>query len=104
MIYTTVKDAGATLDFAIDWGTWLVSGDSIATSTWTITGPDSALTIVSTAIMASNAKGTANAQAVAWLSGGTLGNVYRATNKITTSSTPTARIDERSIQVTIVQL
>lgn len=98
-----VKDVLATLDYAIDWGAWL-NGDTIASSTWTLSGPDAALTIVSSSIAPSASTGAASSQAVVWLSGGTLGATYELTNRITTTSAPFARVQEQTLQFTIAQL
>ena len=86
------KDPGATLNYGIDWQDddtpWLATGDSIASSTWTvpsgITKESDSSTSTTTTIK---------------ISGGTLGAVYDLVNRITTSVS--GEIDERTIRITI---
>lgn len=80
------KDPDSTLDYQIDWATWL-DGDTITTSSW---AADSGLTIDSD----TNTVTTATV----WLSGGTLGQRYEVTNTIVTTA---GRTDERSFIVRI---
>jgi hypothetical protein len=49
-----------------------------------------------------NATGVPNSLITAWLSGGTVGSVYVVTYTWTTNSQPVQRVDQRSLQVTIV--
>lgn len=80
-------DPNAKLDYAVKWTTWLEAGETIATSTW----------IVPAGItQATPPPGEAAGVATIWLSGGTLGQVYRVTNRVTTSL---GRTDDRSIQI-----
>lgn len=83
-----LKDDNAVIDFSEDWSSWLASGETIATSSWSVS-PDS-LTIDS------NTNDTTSA--TAWVSGGTVGTVYRLTNRITTSA---SRTDERTVVVRV---
>lgn len=86
MLGNLTKDPNAALDYAIDWHAWL-SGDTIATSTWTVpTG------ITKT----SDTHDTTTA--TVWLSGGSVGQTYQLTNTITTAG---GRTDERTFQLTI---
>lgn len=83
------KDPDAVLPYSIDWSDWLVSGDTIATSTWAAeTGitvdSDSETTQVTTVV----------------LSGGTVGETYRVRNRIVTANGYT---DDRSIWVTVCE-
>lgn len=82
-----VKDPASVLDYARDWSEWLAAGETITTSTWTAdpTNADAVLHI--------NSSSQANGVATIWLSGGTVGVVYRITNRVTTSA---ARVDERT--------
>ncbi|MBI2818111.1 MAG: hypothetical protein HYX72_14345 [Acidobacteria bacterium] len=80
------KDPEATLDYAVDWTRWL-SGDTIQTSEWTV---PAGLTQV-------NASNTTT-KATIWLSGGTAGQSYTVTNRITTAA---GRTDERSITIRV---
>ena len=80
------KDTEAVLDYSIDWGTWMPSGDSINTSTWAITaisGDTDALTVDSNAISTN--------VATAVISGGTAGNIYTVSNTIATNNNITER-------------
>ena len=80
------KDPSAILDYSIDWSLWL-NGDTIATSSWTV---PTGLTKVSD---------TKNdSSTTVWLSGGTLGQTYTVTNRITTAN---GRTDERSIIIKV---
>jgi len=79
------KDPSAVLDFTLDWSSWLASGETISTSTWT----------VPTGLTKDSSSNTATATTV-WLSGGTAGQFYPYVNRIVTSQ---ARTDERTIVV-----
>ena len=78
---TFAKDPDAVLDYAVDWLRWL-AGDEIATSVWIV--PDG-LTRVSDA--------ATTTKATVWLSGGTAGQSYTLTNRITTTG---GRTEDRS--------
>ena len=80
------KDPQAVLDYAIDWTKWLDEvGDTIETSTW----------IVPTGLTKVTETNTSNLATV-WLSGGTVGENYTVTNRITTVG---GRADDRSITI-----
>jgi len=81
------KDPIAVLDYGWDWNDWL-DGDSISTSTWSISGADSSLTEASSSVAAGIA--------TIWMSGGTDGVIYTVTNKVVTAG---GRTDERSFMV-----
>jgi len=85
------KDPNATLDYQIDWANWLASGESIVSAVWTVTGA-TLVTSVATATTAT-----------AWLSGGTVGTGISATCRITTDSTPVARVDDRTLLLNVVE-
>lgn len=85
MPYT--HDPNAILDYAVDWSTWLASGETITASTWTV--PTGLTTATPAASFAAG-------KATIWLTGGTAGTSYRVTNHITTSA---GRQDERSLQI-----
>jgi hypothetical protein len=86
--FYATKDPNSDLDYAVNWGDWLVGTDTISTSTWT--GPTD-LTIYG------DSHGTATT--TTWISGGTSGEVYTVTNRVQTAA---GRIDERSIEFTMV--
>jgi hypothetical protein len=77
-----LHDPNAKLDYGFDWSSWLASGETILTSTWTV---ESGLTKVS-----DNNSTTAT---TIWVKGGTAGESYIITNHITTSA---GREDDRS--------
>lgn len=87
-----IADPTAVLDYAINWASWLQTGETITASTWTVpagitqTTPAPSFTATTTTI---------------WLTGGTIGATYRVTNHVTTSG---GRQDERSFDVTIADL
>lgn len=80
------KDPDAVLDYSIDWTTWL-AGDTISTSTWTvpagITKDSDSSTTTSTTV---------------WLSGGSLGQNYKLTNRIVTAG---GRTEDRSVEIQV---
>lgn len=83
------KDPSELLDYQVSWADWLLSGETIATSTWTVAsglteGVSSATTTVTTI----------------WLSGGTNGEFYDVTNHVVTSA---ARTGDRTFTIQIVQ-
>lgn len=88
--FTILKDPNATLDYYIDWTSWLSSGESIVTSTWTCT--NTTITLPSTTNF-----GTATT--TVWVASGIAGEVYNITNRIATSGT---RTEERTIQFTVI--
>ncbi len=79
---TFVKDPEAVLDYGFDWSDWLADGEVISASTWTI---PTGLTKVSDSFD--------DNETVAWLSGGTVEEVYTIVNHIVTSD---GREDDRS--------
>jgi len=83
------KDPDAVLDFFVNWEDWLAAGETISTSTWT----------VSTGISKGSTSATSTVATV-WLSGGTAGVTYTATNRIVTSA---GRTDERSLMIEVKQ-
>ena len=86
---TFIKDPDAVLDYSINWSTWLVTGDTIVTSTWTA---DTGITIDSDS-------NTTTATTV-WLSGGTAGESYGVTNHIVTDD---GREDDRTITILVCE-
>lgn len=88
-----LKDPDADLDYRVDWSQWLAAGETITGSSWTVpvgitqgTGPQ-APTFDSTS-------------ATIWLTGGTDGQAYPITNRVTTSA---GRVDDRTITITVRQ-
>lgn len=98
------KDPDSTIDYLFDFapntngrdanGTdWLSTGESIASHT---IEADAGITVVSSALSDSNRS------VRVWLSGGTAGNAYNVTCRITTDTSP-ARIEDRSIVVEVLE-
>ena len=82
------KDPQAVLDYAFDWGDWLDSGETIASTTITVA---SGLT--------KDSDSESDGIVTIWLSGGTAGTSYTVACKIVTSS---SRTDERSITIMVI--
>lgn len=82
-----IKDPDAVLDYMFDWSSWLSSGESITSSTM----------IVSSGINLDSSTNTST-KATAWISGGTSGQPYSVTNRITTSA---GRTDDRTITIRV---
>lgn len=80
------KDTEAVLDYSINWSDWMPQGDSVNTSTFTVTaisGDTDALAVNSSAISTN--------VCTAVLSGGTAGNIYTVSNTIATNNNITER-------------
>ena len=83
---TFTKDPNAVLDYGIDWTRWL-AGDQIATSEW----------IIPTGLTKMADSKTATSATV-WLSGGSVGQSYTVTNRITTAA---GRTEDRSFTIRV---
>jgi hypothetical protein len=83
---TFTKDPDAILDYAVDWSRWL-AGDTIAASVW----------IVPTGLTKATESNTAT-KAIVWLSGGSAGQNYTVTNRITTAA---GRTEDRSFTIRV---
>lgn len=83
------KDPDAVLDYGIDWSAWLAAGDSVETSAWTVA---SGLVGASPQL-----DGTV---ASIMISGGTAGQTYTVTNRITTAN---GRTEDRSFRVKVAE-
>lgn len=85
------KDPDALLDYEMEWGDWL-DGDTISNSEW----------IVPAGITKDPVKGDrvsdAGTETIIWLQGGTEGQKYILTNRITTAA---GRIDDRTVTLKI---
>jgi len=92
------KDPFAVLDYTLDWTNWLPSGynlSSITVTAETISGDAAALTIDSST--------NTNKLATAFISGGTVGNVYNVEYKITaTKGGATSIKDSRNFRIKVV--
>lgn len=85
MIKSYQKDPAATLDYTIDWATWLETGDTITAHTFT-----------APAGLVKESDSHTDTAATVWISGGTAGTAYDVTCQITTAG---GRIDERTITI-----
>ena len=83
---TFTKDPNAVLDYTIDWTRWL-AGDQIAASEWLV---PTGLTKMADSKTASSA--------TVWLSGGTAGQSYTVTNRVTTTG---GRTEDRSFTIRV---
>ncbi len=79
------KDPSAVLDYQFDWSGWLQESETISSATVTV---DSGLT--------KDSQSNTTTKATVWLSGGTLGAVYKVACRITTNQ---GRTDERTIGI-----
>jgi hypothetical protein len=86
-----LKDPEAVLDYAVDWGAEYLSGDALATSSWSVS-PDEP----GGAAIAGSAFDLLIA--TVQVGGGTPGKIYRVTNHVTTAS---GREDSRSIMLRV---
>ncbi len=86
-----LKHPDATLDYAVDWGSEYLSGETLATSGWTVEPVETGgLTLASSAFDLLIATAT--------VSGGKTSKIYRLTNHVTTT---TGRDDSRSIMLRV---
>jgi hypothetical protein len=83
------KDPDAVLDWVWDWNEWLDEGETIVTSQF-----------ITTVGLVIDSIGNTTKTATVWLSGGTAGQVYQVTNRITTTS---GRTDDRSITIRVTE-
>lgn len=93
-------DPSAERFIEFDWSAALVKRDgttaAIATSTFSIIGPDSALTYDNASILSGATSTTARVK------GGTNGKTYTLTNRIVTNESP-SQTDERSVFIRIAE-
>ena len=91
-----LKDPDATsVPYVISWVDYLSglsASETIVSSSWSVTGPDSALTIMAASIV------TGGQQTQVRISGGTAGALYWLTDRITTSS---GVVDDGSIGIQV---
>ncbi len=82
-----LKDPGASIDYSFDWNAGYLSGQTVATSAWSVVpGEADGVRVVS-------ASSTLR-QTGALVAGGVAGRVYRLTNLVTLSD---GRVDERTL-------
>lgn len=92
---TAMKDPDSREVYTFDWTDWLVDDAQLSTSTWTVSGPDAALTTDHAGIVDGLLKTRVR------INGGTAGKTYQLTNRVTTDETP-AQTDDRSITIRVV--
>ena len=80
------KDPDAVVDYGVDWVRWL-AGDTLALAVW----------LVPAGIVEDSSNHTATA-AYIWLSGGTVGESYRLTNRITTAL---GRVQDQTVVIPV---
>lgn len=88
-------DPDSRLDYSLDWSEWLSSGDTLSTSTWTvstITGDTAPLDVESVNT------NTQTGITTAIISGGTAGNTYTVKCAVETGS---GLIDERTFRLIV---
>lgn len=88
-----LKDPGAALDYAIDWGAEYLGDDLIAQSEWSVT-PDEPGGV---SVVGSDFDATISTVQAA---GGTPGRIYKLVNRVVLDS---GRIDDRSIVLRVEQ-
>lgn len=88
------QDPNAVLDHMIDWTGYLQSGETIQASGWQVDDPPDGTLVLA-------AEQNSTTAAVVWASFGTLGNVYKVRNRITTSH---GRTDDQTILLYITQM
>lgn len=86
---TFEKDPDSVLDYAFDWSDWLSASEEI-------TGSD---IISSPGITVDSSSNTSEVVTV-WLSGGTAGQPYTVTNRITTNQ---GRTDDRTMTIRVLE-
>ena len=83
-MHNFAKDPNAVLDYVVDWTAYL-GDDTITTSTWIVP-----------AGITKNSDTSTTTTAKVWLEGGTAGERYAVTNRITTAG---GRTDDRTIRI-----
>ena len=86
-----LKDPAAVIDYAVDWQSAYLAGQTITQSSWAVVPDDPGGLVVAVAVLA-------DGRNVATLTGGQRGCVYRLVNRVTFSD---GRSDERSLDVRV---
>ena len=89
------KDPQARLDYSMDWSDWLASGDPIQVAQWSVSTVTSDTANV---VIHSNTTSGVTGISTAIISGGSAGNIYTVTCKITTTN---GLIDERYFRLSV---
>lgn len=97
-IDTYIKAPGATLDYSLDWASWLAPGETILTSTWAVTGGSTPTADPLDLVQTQNIIVPGAISTTVWLTAGLSGVSYNAANTVVTSA---GRTDTRSIEVQV---
>jgi len=91
-VRTVRQDPSSILDWGISWKPFLdkAPGDALASASWSMTGPDNALTLAN-----EDVQGT---DAVVWISGGTVGATFDLARHVVTVN---GREDDASFRMRI---
>lgn len=81
------KDPAGIIDYTVRWASWLPSGDTVSSSSWTV--PPGIVKV-------SEANDTVDA--VIFLASGTVGQIYEVTNRIITAG---SRQNDQTISILI---
>jgi len=81
------KDPAGIIDYTIRWSSWLPSGDTVLSSTWTV--PTGLVKI---------SEANTITDAIIFLASGTLGQIYEVTNRIVTAG---GRQNDQTISILI---
>lgn len=81
------KDPAGIIDYTVRWTSWLPSGDTISTSSWTV--PAGIVKV---------SESNTTTDAVIFLASGTLGQIYEVTNRIVTAG---GRQNDQTISILI---
>lgn len=83
------KDPNAVLDYGFDWSSWLQTGETISSATWTVpTG------------ITKTSQTESTTETIVWLSGGTAGTSYDVSCRIVTSQ---GRTDDRTMTIKVAE-
>lgn len=96
--FNVTKDPNSDLDYTLNWGPWLLDGDTILESTWTTADPPAPPPLGPGVVLHDPAIDPTRTKAVVWMSGGTNGHAYQVVNQITTVA---RRVERCSIWVQI---
>ena len=83
------KTVAEVLDYKVDWSDWLISGETISLSAFTVE-----------AGVTKDSETSDSSSATVWLSGGTVDEDYTIVSKITTSA---GRVAERTFFLSVVE-
>jgi hypothetical protein len=90
------KDPGATLDYSLDWGSWLQNGELITAAAWSVSLALGGSLEAGDLSMTHNS--VSGGVATAWFTAGVTGTQYLCACTITTSL---GRMDVRSILIDV---